>query len=357
VDLIASELNVRHDSDLHAVAHSVLGMSALLAELSAQGVPAQAVLQGTGLTERQFSDPHGRMSYTQKIAIYRNAQQLSSTPDLGLRAGGRQRLSDFGVYGYALVSSPTFGDAVTLGVRHIKLAGPVLEKRFRVEGDTAIFEGLDVLALGDLLPLVSEYWFASVHRLITCVLEAPLPSRLLMLPYPRPAHAAAYEAVFGCPVRFEASRMEWHFDASVLGVTLPNANPITSEMCTQMCERLLHSLPVETDLERSIRTACLNSCGAFPALEEMAGRLGLSGRTLQRRLTELGRHYQEIVDEVRSSLAIEFLTQTTLSVEEVGQRVGFSEASNLRKAFRKWTGQAPREFRSERAREVALPPA
>ncbi|MDA7418595.1 AraC family transcriptional regulator [Xenophilus arseniciresistens] len=336
-----------------AAAHSMLGMGALLAELAAQGVPAQALLLGTGLTPRQFTDPQARMSQSQKVAIFRNARRLSAAADLGLRAGARQRLSDFGVYGYALVSSPTFGDAVALGVRHIKLAGPVLEKHFRVEGGTAIFEGRDPFALGELLPLVSEYWFSSILRLITLVLEAPLPSHQLLLPYARPAHAAAYEQVFGCPVHFGADTMEWHFDAAVLGVPCPNANPITADLCKDMCERLLRTLPEESELERSIRAACFNSFGVFPALDEMAQRLGLSARTLQRRLTETGRHYQEIIDEVRTALAIEFLSQTTLSVEEVAQRVGFSDASNFRKAFRKWTGQPPAHYRSARQADEA----
>ena len=349
MDLTASEFANGHAQDLQAAAHSMLGLSALVAEMGDHGIAAEALLQGTGLTARQLVDPQALMSQAQKLTIFRNARRLSPVPELGLRAGARQRLSDFGVLGYALVSSPTFGDAVAVGVRHIKLAGPVLEKRFRVEGGTAIFEGHDVLDLGDLLPLVTEYWFSSVHKLTTCVLEAPLPSRLLLLPYPRPAHAQAYERTFGCPVRFDAGTMEWHFDAAVLGVPCPNANPITAELCVQMCERLSRSLPEESDLERSIRTACFNSCGDFPGLDEMAVRLGLSARTLQRRLTQLGRRYHEIVAEVRTSLAIEFLTQTTLSVEEVGQRVGFSEASNFRKAFRKWTGEAPGHYRSRQA--------
>lgn len=348
MELTIPELD-SHGADVQAAAHSMLGLGALLAEMRHQGIAAEALLQGTGLAARQFTDPQARMSYAQKLIIYRNARRLSPVPDLGLRAGARQRLSDFGVYGYALVSSSTFGEAVGLGVRHIKLAGPVLQKRFRVAGDTAIFEGVDVMALGELLPLATEYWFASVHKLITCVLEAQLPSRQLLLPYARPAHAAAYEAMFGCPVHFGAATMEWHFDAAVLGVPLPNANPITAEMCAQMCERLLPSLPEESHLERSIRTACFNSGGDFPALDEMAVRLGLSARTLQRRLTELGRHYQEIVDEVRTSLAVELLTQSALSVEEVAQRVGFSEASNFRKAFRKWTGRSPGEYRTAHA--------
>lgn len=334
-------------ADLHPAAHthSMLGMGALLAELQAQGVPSRAVLEGSGLTEQHFGDQQVRMSHAQKVTLYRNALRLAGTGDVGLRAGQRQRLCDFGVYGYALVSSPTFGDAVALGVRHIKLAGPVLEKRFRIEGDTAIFEGRDVLQLGELLPLCTEYWFSSIHRLTACVLEAPLPSRVLMLPYARPAHAEAYEAIFDCPVQFGAGRLEWHFDASMLQFPLPHAQPRTAELCEQMCQRLAHGLPAQTELELSIRTACIESCGSFPKLDEMACQLGLSVRTLQRRLSELGSHYQQIMDDLRSSLAIEFLTHTTLSVDEVGQRLGFSEATNFRKAFRKWTGQSPGTFR------------
>ena len=339
----------KYDDSPAAAAHSMLSLAALFAEMHDQGVSAEALLRGTGLKPDRLNDPQAGMSLAQKIVVYGNAQRLTTRPDVGLRAGARQRLSDFGVYGYALASSPTFGDAVALGVRHVKLAGPVIEKRFRVQGDTAVFEGRDMQALGELLPLVTEYWFSSVLRLATCVLEAPVPSRLIRLPYPRPAHAAAYERAFGCPAQFDTGVLEWHFDAAVLSAPCPNANPITAQLCAQMCERLLRSLPDESALERSIRTACFNSCGDFPALADMARSLGLSGRTLQRRLTARGRNYQELVDEVRTALASEYLRQTTLSVEEVGQRVGFSEASNFRKAFRKWTGQAPAAYRSVHA--------
>lgn len=329
-----------------ATAHSMLALGALFAEMREQGIPAEALLRGTGLKASRLHDARASLSQAQKITVFRNAHRLSSRADVGLRAGARQRLSDFGVYGYALASSPTFGDAVALGVRHVKLAGPVIEKRFRIQGDMAVFEGRDMQPLGELLPLVTEYWFSSVLRLATCVLEAPLPSRLLRLPYARPAHAGAYERAFGCLVQFDAGALEWHFDAAVLSAPCPNANPITAQLCAQMCQRLLRSLPEDSTLEHSIRTACFNSCGDFPALDEMARSLGLSGRTLQRRLMAQGRNYQELVDEVRTALASEYLSQTTLSVEEVGQRVGFSEASNFRKAFRKWTGQAPAAYRS-----------
>jgi AraC-like DNA-binding protein len=339
---------------LESAAHSMLGLGALVDEMAGQGIAAAALLQGTGLVPQQLADPKALMSTAQKITVLRNVKRLSAVPDVGLRAGCRQRLSDFGVYGYALASSATFGDAVLLGVRHIKLAGPVLEKRFRVEGGTAIFEGCDVLQLGDILPLSTEFWFSSILKLGQSVLEAPLRNGLLRLPYPRPAHAPAYERLFGCPVEFDTGVMEWHFDAAVLRQPLPNANPITADLCAQFCERMLQSLPEEDGLARRIRTACLNSKGRFPSADEMAQRLGLSLRTLQRRLADDGKSYQALIDEVRASLALEFLERTALPVAEIAARTGFSEVASFRKAFRKWTGNAPSHYR-ERAGGGRLP--
>ncbi|MCB2023073.1 MAG: AraC family transcriptional regulator [Burkholderiaceae bacterium] len=339
-------LITKETDDAAGGTHNMLGLGALVAEMAEQGIGAEALLLGTGLLPQQLDDPQARITQQQKLTIFRNTKRLSAVPDVGLRAGARQRLSDFGVYGYAVVSSRTFGDAVMLGIKHVRLAGPVLEKRFRLDGDTAVFEAHDRLDLGDVLPLATEFWFASILKLATCVLEAPMPSRRLLLPYARPDHAAAYERMFGCPVNFGADVMEWHFDADVLRVPCPNANPITAGICAQFCERMFDKLPVETDLSRSIRTACLNSRGEFPNAEAMAARLGLSVRTLHRRLADEGQHYQRIIDDVRRSLAIEFLENTSLTVDEIAGRVGFSEASNFRKAFRKWTGHAPAHFRA-----------
>ena len=332
--------------DLDVPAHSMLGLGALFAEMAEQGVPAAELLQGTGLAAAQLDDAQARMSHRQKIAIFRNVRRLSRVPDVALRAGARQRLSDFGVYGYALVSSATFGEAVHLGIKHVRLAGPVLEKRWRIEGTTAVFEGHDAMALGEVLPLATEFWFSSILKLSSCILEAPLPTRRLLLPYARPSYGDAYEATFGCPVRFDAGVMELHFDASNFGQPCPNANPITADICAKFCERMLESMPDETPLSRAIRVACLDSRGSFPTAEEMAQRLGHSVRTLHRRLAEEDTNYQEIVDQVRRSLAVEFLQNTALTVEEIAGRVGFSEASNFRKAFKRWTGHAPGHFRS-----------
>ncbi len=119
----------------------MLGIGGLFEEMASYGISRAALIANTGIELAALDDPAARMTHQQKILLFRNVQRLSSHPGVGLFAGQRQRLSDFGVFGYALASSATLGDALAFGIKHVRLAGPVLEKSLRVEHDVAIFEG------------------------------------------------------------------------------------------------------------------------------------------------------------------------------------------------------------------------
>lgn len=334
-------------NDIESLSHSMMGLASLFDEMATQGVTRATLLADTGIKASALNDPATRMSHQQKLALFAKVFQLSREPGVGLRIGQRQRLADLGVYGYALSSSATFGEAVDFGIRHIKLAGPVLEKNFHLENDVAVFEGRDVIDLGELLPLVTEYWLSSIVTLLGRIMEQPFQTNRLLLPYPAPAHAALYEAVFQCPVEFDTGVIQWYFDAALLSLPCPNANPITADICANFCARMLQSLDAnEPEIVRTIRLACLNNIGGLPGIEKMAAHLNLSSRTMHRHLADAGTGYQKIVDDVRRRLAEEFLINTGLSIEEIAERTGFSDASNFRKAFRKWTGEAPAEFRA-----------
>ncbi|MBB3179064.1 AraC family transcriptional regulator [Variovorax sp. Sphag1AA] len=339
----------RYIRDLDAPAHSMLGLTALTDALAERGVNVADLFAGTGIPPEAVSDPQTRISHRQKIALFGNVLRLTPEPAIGLIAGGRQRISDFGVFGYAVLSSATLADAIAFGIEHVRLAGPVLEKTFRVEGGTAIFEARDVMDLGPLLPLATEFWFSSIQALVERVLERQFKGQRLLLPYAAPSYASRYAEFLRCPVEFDAGVMQWQFDASLLGMPLPNANPITADACASFCSRMLEDLEGEPALVKSIKEACLNSMSDLPRAEEMAERLHLSPRTLHRRLVEAGTSYQAIIDGLRERLAIEFLERTDLSVDQIAERSGFSDVSNFRKAFKKWTGQTPAYYR-ERAR-------
>ncbi|MFX9003875.1 AraC family transcriptional regulator ligand-binding domain-containing protein, partial [Acinetobacter baumannii] len=148
----------------------LLGLTSLFDEMGLQGHSISDVLSGTNISPVAMNQSSLYISQVQKIQLFQNIQRLSHDPLIGLRAGQKQRLSDFGVYGYALYSSRNFRQAVELGIRHIKLAGPILKKSFYIRDDVAVFEGQDIIALGKLLPLVCEFWFSSMQTLIERVL-------------------------------------------------------------------------------------------------------------------------------------------------------------------------------------------
>lgn len=332
--------------DIDAPTQSMLGLAALAAELAAQGVSVKDLFERTGVLPCQLEDPHARISRRQRLAIYRSAILLAKRSDIGLLAGARQRISDYGIYGYAMVSSPTFGEALKFSIKHIAMAGStVLQISLRVENGIAILRSHGTQSLGNLLPFVAEFWRSSMTALFNRVLEAPFPTSRMLFPFPAPVHWRNYERMFNCPIEFDAGSMEWHFRAEVLERGCPNANPITAQVCQQFCDVIMAEHPGETDMVRRIRAACLNSPKRFPPAEEIAEQLGLSLRTLHRRLAQDGLSYQSVLDNMRRSLATEFLENTHLMIDEIAERVGFADATSFRKAFRKWTGHSPTHFR------------
>ena len=108
----------------------LLGLTSLFDEMGLQGHSISDVLSGTNISPDAMNQSSLYISQVQKIQLFQNIQRFSHDPLIGLRAGQKQRLSDFGVYGYALYSSRNFRQAVELGIRHIKLAGPILKKSF-----------------------------------------------------------------------------------------------------------------------------------------------------------------------------------------------------------------------------------
>lgn len=342
-------IEARYDQNQLAQGTPILGLTSLLEAMQQQGYRLDEVLAGTGISQDALNSAASHISPYQKLQLFQTIQRLSKDPLIGMRAGQKQRLSDFGVYGYALSSSRNFQQAVEFGIRHIKLAAPVLKKSFSIQKHVAIFEGHEIIALGQLLPLVCEFWFSSMQTLIECVLEAPFQAKKLLLPYPAPQYADEYEKVFRCPVEFDAEVMQWHFDLDWLDKPCPNANPITADMCQSFCERMLGSNDdeQEPDLVRTIRLILLDAVGSFPSAQEIADQLHLSKRTLYRRLSDAEVSYQEILDSTRRRLADEYLA-TSLSIDEIAERLGFSDTSNFRKAYRNWVGISPNEYRADK---------
>src|SRR6056300_654593 len=153
---------------------AAFGLRVLLEELDAQGVEPRDVLRRAGLRTLK-----GQLTQPQRLALLKAASEAASDPLTALKAGQRQRVHHFGVYGFALATSPTFGDAFTFGRQNLELAGAVLRITYRQEGTTGILRSHNPVALGTLLPFTAEFWRSSMVTLLSEILEQPFPSTLM----------------------------------------------------------------------------------------------------------------------------------------------------------------------------------
>jgi AraC-like DNA-binding protein len=316
------------------------GLRALIEELEALGIDVERLRRAAGL--RSLG---GTLTRTQLLAVLRAARELGQDPLLAIRAGKRQRVHHFGVYGFALATSPTFGDAFAFGHKHVQLAGAVLRITFRQEGEQGLVQSWNPNSLGDLLPFVSEFWRASMVTLKGEILGDRFPSTLMRFAYPRPVHWRAYAELFQCPLEFESETMEWHFNAAVFARPCPNASSLTADICRDFCEKLIAGDDGESPLLRELRSYIIGNSGRRCTADEAAAALGLSRRTLFRRLTDEGITFQELLNQTRASLACEYLENTQLTVSEIAERCGFGDEANFRKAFTSWRGATPSAWR------------
>lgn len=319
-----------------------LGLPALFEEMSDQGIDIDELFATCS------GDPGAPdfLDMANRVSLFQAAQRLARRSDTALRAGRRQQIGSFGVFGFALATSRTFDEAFQFGRDHINLAGTVVRITYTQRGNIGILRSHNPGALGCVLPFAAEFWRSSMTTLMAHVLGERFPSTAMYFPYPAPRHASAYKRVFGCPIHFNSDVMEWHFDARILKRPCPNFDASTSKVCQAFCERVAAKGPGQTPLQKQVRRLCLSRRETPLTARAVAAQLGLSVRTLYRRLGEEGVTFQSLQDETWRTIAIEYLENTNLPIEQVAFRCGYGDPSNFRKAFHRWTGRAPSAFRS-----------
>ncbi|KHT65430.1 AraC family transcriptional regulator [Photobacterium gaetbulicola] len=326
--------------------YGILDIQLLVKMLEKEGIAVETLLSGCNLTPDDLASPNTHIRYRDKLAVFANAIDLSSQPGLGLLVGNQARFSDFGVLGYAVFSSATLGEALLIGFKYLRLAGPVLRKKMWINGDIGGFSGEELLELdAKLLRFCAEYWFSAIKSLCEEVTQTRFPAQKLYFPFPEPSYSHLYQEIFQCPVVFNSNKLEWHFDSEWLARPLPTTNPLTLKMCLQSCEDMLSKLSHPTTLADKVSLLFVECSGRYPNIEQVADHFSMSSRTLRRRLTNLGTSYQSLLDQVRSNLAKDYLKTTHMSLDEIAERIGFSDSANFRHAFQKWTGISPSQYR------------
>jgi AraC-like DNA-binding protein len=324
-------------------------VAGMVNSLLQRGFPLAQILRGMELDEADLSQPSLRVSYRQRIQQLENMLALTSESGVWLDRPHEVAISDFGLLGYAMMSSATLEQAIQIAVKYHKMAGALFDLSFFTDADA----GLGVLRLDHLLAeglvnqFVVEDLFMGIAPLIALLTGKPFQPSEILVSYSQPLYADRYEAAYHCPVRFDHAYCEYRFGLNVLNQPLAEADSNTAKICEESCRKILNQMEIEADIVSRICHLLISTPGEFPKLDQIADKLFIGTRTLRRRLRGLGTSYQKILDDVKKELAVEYLQTTSLSVQEISDLLGYSEVTNFRRAFVKWVSLSPYQYRKQ----------
>ncbi|GLK91127.1 AraC family transcriptional regulator [Pseudomonas turukhanskensis] len=299
------------------------------------------------LTLADLYNPQSRISLNQHAHIHAAFHQCSDNPLLGLEVGKRLHLTSYGIVGFALLSSATLREALTVAAQFSLLMNFKLGLHINEEGDSARLELSDRYGLSRGQ---EGFWcYLEISKLITLlqdILGLGFTCQGIDLAIDAtPEEQALVRQSLGLDVRFNCTRTAIRFAGQWLDAKLAQANSITHASCKATCQAQLREVIQKYDLSYQVQNLLLGSGHCIASLSDIADRLHLSPRTLRRRLDALGTSYNALLVEVRKKLAIRYLLNTPMTTEAISEQLNYSDAANFRHAFKRWTGRSPREYR------------
>lgn len=329
---------------------SVAYLQGLVDHLQCQGVAPSALLARAQLTPEVLAQRDQRIAASAYLALLGEGVRLTGDDSFGLHLGESVRPGYYGVLGYLIMSCATLADALHRQARYAALVGNLGRLGLDDEPPRPGCEALVAHSWQPLLPQqqrqLSEETLAGWVCFGRWISGLDIPPTEVRFQHPAPADTREHERIFRCPVLFGQADNALVFPRRLLSVPLGQADAQVRSMLDAYAERLLGELNQgRSVLDRARLELARQLPEQGPDLEAIAAALALSPRTLQRRLREAGLSFSQLVDETRQQLVLHYLRDPALELAEIAFLVGFSEAGSLARAFRRWTGTSPGEYR------------
>ena len=328
---------------LHAHLTTLNAVSLVLDTFKAQGLPSEALLAGSGICAADLSRADTRITTNQEMRVCANAVALRR--DVGLVLGRQMHVSAYGMLGYALLTSATFGDALRLALRYPALLGTLFKLSLEADGERIWFTAADYRETPAMQMFNVELCLASLKVICDDLLGQPLALLGARFEYSAPDYRARYSECFACPLQFDVGTNAFAFDKRWLDQPLPLADAVTHQAMAERCRKQNLEFTGRQAWLGRIRQLLTSQLGAAPGIEGLAAQMNCSPRTLRRHLHDLGCSYQELLDELRFERAKQLLGEDELPIYRIAEQLGFSETASFRHAFVRWSGVAPSQFR------------
>jgi len=312
-------------------------------QLKGFGIDGRACMRGRGLV---LPDPAPRrVPVSQLHGLWESVCAEHGESSLGVRMAERTGPEHYALFGRLVASASNLGEALLMGTRLMQAIASSLEVSFTMSGKRGSVL-LDPVAPDHLHPEAAEFLTAVVLILARSLTGKHLVTEEVFFMHAPRGDQAYLERFFGAPVRYRAAHCGYHFDTSILQLPVVGDDPELRAALQQKAERVLSRTGPRGDLLGALRgSIAAELCGGNPSIAVVSTALGLHPKALSRRLTALGTSFRAEVERLRYAEAERHLRDPDLSVEQVALLLGYSEASTFNRAFKRWAGCTPAEYR------------
>lgn len=343
-----SNMTFEYDSSDKVVgqvfAHKLSFIAAILAK---NGVNSSLLLKGAGIEFKELNDRNYIIHKEQIIAFYRNVLALK-IPTLSILLGESIKVNDYGLYGCTLLCCKGLRSTLEFSIRYHNLVTKTVNMSLHIDEKSgySYFRFEDLLYADDLVEFNIELQCVIVLALVReCLGNTHFAFDELRLTFARPKNYKVYEEHFNCPISYDSPQNEFVFANNNLLLSTPRSNPFAMPLLLDQCDMVLSSIATKNEFLITINQWIAANMHSELCSEDLANYLNMTPRTLRRKLSEQGTCFRYIVKELRCEAAKKLITATQLSIEDIAYSIGFSDVSNFRAAFKKWTGKTPSSFR------------
>ena len=324
---------------------SVWTLRSILTVFKQHGLDPSGLFAAAGLRRAVVDNPETRLTLEQVEAVWRTARQLCHDPCLALHAAESVQFGSYGAVDFICQAAPTVGKAIQRLCSYYPLINNcVILAAEKGEHECALYLGSHV---GEPLPPMIDFVLATiVLHTRRCWQMDWVPGRV-EFPYLKPNDTKEYKRIFRCSLTFERPAAKLVIPRVLWESPVPTSDPELLKVLEEQASTLLALHPPPQDTEAGLRTLLgLKLRDGESRLQSVAEELGFSPRNLQRHLKAIDRSFSQVLDELRAQTAKYYLRDPEVPIGDIAGKVGYLEASSFTRAFKRWTGSTPREYRN-----------
>ncbi len=320
---------------------------ALVHYLQCRGLLDQArVQQIIGLELQALAAPDLRVPASAHYRLWQHAEQVTGDPAVGLHAGLVVDPERMGLVGHVFFNCDTLGEAVTQYVRLHSLINESVTLSFEQIGEEAILswqpDSPSLYCRQDMDRTLAAALSRTRH-----FIHPDIQAEWVEIAHRRPSYASEYETLFGGQVRFGCASTRLAFDSRHLSHPIPRRNPYVYSAVLKQVNSVLARLQTRRSFGRKIRRLISKQMASDRIdADSLARQCHMSRQTLYRKLKREGLSFHDLVEEVRKDKALRYVASDHYALGEIAFLLGFSELSAFSRAFKRWTGTAPAQYRA-----------